>query len=79
MQSLIAFGVAIPAAPGFFGVFEAITVVGLGLYGVSRAQAITFAIGFHVLTFIPVTVLGAIYATRLGLKLRELSAPAETA
>lgn len=77
VQSLIAFGVAIPAAPGFFGVFEAITVVGLGLYGVDRAQAITFAIGFHVLTFIPVTALGAYYAARLGLNLRQLRAPAD--
>jgi uncharacterized protein (TIRG00374 family) len=77
VQSLIAFGVAIPAAPGFFGVFEAITVVALGLYGIDRTQAITFAIGFHILTFIPITILGAYYATKLGLNLRQLREPAE--
>jgi uncharacterized protein (TIRG00374 family) len=75
VQAFIAFGVAIPAAPGFFGVFEALAVASLGLYGVDRASAVSFAIGFHVVSFIPVTVLGAYYATRLGLGLRGLEAP----
>jgi uncharacterized protein (TIRG00374 family) len=78
VQTLIAFGVAVPAAPGFFGVFEALTIVGLALYGVDRASATSFAIGFHILTFIPVTALGAHYAARLGLRLRELGAPPAT-
>jgi glycosyltransferase 2 family protein len=75
VQALIAFGVAVPAAPGFFGVFEALAIVGLSLYGVDRIPATSFAIGFHILSFIPVTALGAYYATRLGLRLRELEAP----
>jgi hypothetical protein len=75
VQALIAFGVAIPAAPGFFGVFEALAVASLALYGVDRASAVSFAIGFHILSFIPVTVLGAYYATRLGLGFREFEAP----
>lgn len=75
VQTLIAFGVAVPAAPGFFGVFEALTIVSLALYGVDRESATSFAIGFHILTFIPVTVLGAHYAARLGLRMRDLGAP----
>jgi glycosyltransferase 2 family protein len=75
VQALIAFGVAVPAAPGFFGVFEALAIVALSLYGVDRAAATSFAIGFHILSFIPVTALGAYYAARLGLRLRELQAP----
>lgn len=78
-QALIAFGVAVPAAPGFFGVFEALAIVSLSLYGVDRAAATSFAIGFHVLTFIPVTALGAYYAARLGLRFRELEAPPRAA
>jgi glycosyltransferase 2 family protein len=75
VQALIAFGVAVPAAPGFFGVFEALAIVALSLYGVDRTAATSFAIGFHILSFIPVTALGAFYAARLGLRLRELQAP----
>jgi glycosyltransferase 2 family protein len=75
VQALIAFGVAVPAAPGFFGVFEALAIVALALYGVDRTAATSFAIGFHILSFIPVTALGVYYATRLGLRLRELQTP----
>lgn len=66
---------AVPAAPGFFGLFEALTIVSLALYGVDRGSATSFAIGFHILTFIPATALGAYYATRLGLRVRDLGSP----
>lgn len=74
VQAVIAFGVAVPSAPGFFGVFEAIAVITLGLYGISSSLAATWAIGFHVLTFIPITAIGAFYFVRLGLRMRELRA-----
>jgi uncharacterized membrane protein YbhN (UPF0104 family) len=57
LQTLIAVGVALPSAPGFFGFFEKITVVGLAIYGVGAAQATSFAIGYHILTFIPITAI----------------------
>jgi uncharacterized protein (TIRG00374 family) len=72
MQSAIALAVAIPAAPGFFGVFEAASVWGLGLWGVDRARAVSFAISFHILGWITVTALGAYYAARLGIRVRDL-------
>lgn len=72
VQTVTAFGVALPSAPGFFGVFEAIGVITLGIYGVSAALATSWAIGFHILTFIPITVIGAIYFVRLGIHFRDL-------
>ena len=37
LQGIIAIGVAVPQAPGFFGVFEHFARIGLvGVYGVSR-------------------------------------------
>lgn len=77
VQTVTAFGVALPSAPGFFGVFEAIAVVTLSIYGVSAALATSWAIGFHILTFIPITVIGAFYFVRLGLHFRELRAAPE--
>lgn len=78
VQTVTAFGVALPSAPGFFGVFEAIAVITLAVYGVSAALATSWAIGFHILTFIPITVIGAIYFVRLGLHFRDLRpAPAK--
>jgi uncharacterized protein (TIRG00374 family) len=73
LQSLIAMAVAIPAAPGFFGVFEAASVVGLSLWGVSNARAVSFAVGFHIGGWLTVTGLGAYYAARLGIRVRDLT------
>jgi hypothetical protein len=72
LQAFIALGTAVPALPGFFGVFEYMSVQGLSVYGVTQQQAATWAIGYHVLSFIPITLIGAWYFTRLGVRLREL-------
>lgn len=72
LQLFIAIGVALPSSPGFFGAFEALSVAGLALYGVPQTLAISWALGFHILTFIPITVIGAYYFVRLGLHFREL-------
>ena len=58
MQGLIAFGIAIPSSPGFFGVFEAVAIVALGFYGVDKDHAVSYAIVYHITTFIPITLLG---------------------
>jgi glycosyltransferase 2 family protein len=79
LQGLIAIGVAIPSAPGFFGVFEALGREGLGLYGVDPTLAVSWAIGFHLLSFIPITAIGAYYFARLGLHFRDLGAATERA
>jgi uncharacterized protein (TIRG00374 family) len=74
LQMLVAIGVALPSAPGFFGVFEKLATVGLAIYGVSATAATSWAIGFHILSFIPITVIGIYYVSRLGLSFRELRA-----
>ena len=79
LQGLIAIGVAVPSAPGFFGVFEALGREGLGLYGVDPTLAVTWAIGFHLLSFIPITLMGGYYFVRLGLHFRDLGTATERA
>lgn len=71
-QGIIAIGVAVPAAPGMVGVFEAVAQVALGVYGISAGLATAWAIGYHVVSFIPITVIGAVYFVKLGLKMDEL-------
>lgn len=78
-QGLIAIGVAVPAAPGFWGLFEKAGVLALGLYGIGATQATSWAIGYHLVSFIPITVIGAIYFARLGLHLREIRTATERA
>lgn len=72
LQGVIAIGVAAPQAPGFFGVFELFGKEGLRLYGVSADAAVTWAIGFHFLSFLPITIIGAWYFLRAGLSLAQI-------
>lgn len=79
LQGLVAIGVAVPSAPGFFGVFEALGREGLGLYGVDPTPAVTWAIGYHLLSFIPITLIGTYYFVRLGLHFRDIGRATERA
>jgi glycosyltransferase 2 family protein len=74
LQGIIAIGVALPSSPGFFGVFEAFAKLGLGVYSVSGGQAVTWAIGYHILSFIPITLFGLYYFARLGLHFSDFKA-----
>lgn len=67
LQGMIAIAVAAPSSPGFFGLFEASGTIGLAVYGVAPAQAIAWALGFHILSYIPITVIGAVYLARMKL------------
>ncbi|HEX6317123.1 MAG TPA: lysylphosphatidylglycerol synthase transmembrane domain-containing protein [Gemmatimonadaceae bacterium] len=73
LQSLLAGAVAAPSAPGFFGVFEAATKVALRVYGIDDTLAVSYALGYHLLSFIPITVIGLWYLGRMGLHLKDLS------
>ncbi len=73
VQGVIAIGVAIPSAPGFFGTFHAAAVVGLHeVYGVGSGATLAFAFGYHLGGFIPVTLMGIWYAGQIGLSLSDL-------
>lgn len=72
LQSIISLFVALPSTPGFFGPFEFGARVGLGLYGIEPSRIISFAASYHILTFIPVTVLGIWYMRKLGISRSEL-------
>ena len=72
LQSVIAFAVAAPSSPGFFGVFEAAARLGLSLWSVTPARIVSFATSYHILTFIPVTVLGLWYLQRIGLSWKDV-------
>jgi len=74
LQGLIAIGVALPSAPGFFGIFELFAKAGLTIYGVDDDLAVAWAIAFHFLSFIPITLIGTFYFVRLGLHMREIEA-----
>jgi uncharacterized protein (TIRG00374 family) len=77
LQGIIGFGVAVPSTPGFIGVFEAATLLTLQLYGVDSSLAVSYALTYHLTTFLPITLLGFWSLSRLHMGLRELSTAAE--
>jgi len=58
----------IPAAPGYIGTWEAVTKAVLVAYGVPVAEALGYAVVLHFALWLPITVLGAFYMTREGVK-----------
>ncbi len=72
LQGILAIGVAVPSSPGFFGVFELAATMGLSVYGVPKELAVSWALGYHLLSFIPITVIGAMYFARLGLSVQSV-------
>jgi uncharacterized protein (TIRG00374 family) len=72
LQGIIGFGVAVPSTPGFVGVFEAATRVTLAIYAVDPSRAVSYALTYHLTTFLPITLLGLWSLSRLHLRLGEL-------
>lgn len=76
LQGIIGFGVAVPSTPSFIGVFEAATLLTLQLYGVNSSLAVSYALTYHLTTFLPITLLGLWSLSRLHIRLRDLNAAA---
>ncbi len=78
LQGLIGFGVAIPSAPRFWGVFEGATRLTLQFYGIGANLALAYAFAFHIAGFIPITLLGLEALSRAHLHLRDLRSAGAT-
>jgi len=61
MLSLFCIGVMIPSAPGFIGTIQFLSVTGLALFGVSKGQALSFSLFYHICQYIPILTIGLIY------------------
>ena len=72
LQGLVAFGVSVPSTPGYVGPFEAAIVAALALYGVAEDRSFSYAIAYHVTTFVPITLLGLGSLARTGIGLGDL-------
>lgn len=75
VQGIIVILVALPSLPGFFGSFELGAVIALALYHVSQTEATTWALLFHVASYIPITAFGLYYSARLGFSVRDMKPP----
>jgi glycosyltransferase 2 family protein len=77
VMAFVGFGISIPSAPGYVGVWHAAAVLGLALFGVSQAVAVSYAVLYHASQFVPITLIGWLFLVREHVSLGEATrAPA---
>jgi uncharacterized protein (TIRG00374 family) len=74
LMGVVAFGVAVPSVPGYFGVMQFWCVVVLKMFPVTyrEADVVAASIYYQMSQFIPVTLIGLWYANRLGFRMSEI-------
>ena len=68
MNGIVNLITIIPAAPGYIGTFDASGIAVLLAYGVDQATAAGYTIVLHVALWLPITIVGAYFMTREGIK-----------
>ena len=61
LMIILIIGIAVPTAPGFIGNWHYFCILGLGLFGIPKTDALTFAIIYHALSIGIVILLGLIF------------------
>ena len=72
LMIILIIGIAIPTAPGFIGNWHFSCVLGLGLFGINKTDALTFAIIYHFLAVGFVVILGLGFLPSLKLSFADL-------
>jgi len=65
-------GIAIPTAPGFIGNWHYACIVGLGLFGIPKAEALPFAVVYHFISVLLIAVLGLAFLPFVRFSLADL-------
>jgi uncharacterized protein (TIRG00374 family) len=68
MNGVVNLATTIPAAPGYLGTFDAPGIAVLEASGVDKAVATGYTLVLHLALWVPITVLGAYYLAKEGIK-----------
>ncbi len=68
MNGIVNLATTIPSAPGYIGTFDAPGIAVLTAYGVDQATAAGYTLTLHVALWLPITLLGAYFLAREGIK-----------
>jgi uncharacterized protein (TIRG00374 family) len=68
MNGIVNLVTTIPSAPGYIGTFDASGIAVLAAYNVDQATAAGYTLTLHVALWLPITLLGAYFMAREGLK-----------
>lgn len=73
MNGIVNLATTIPSAPGYIGTFDAPGIAVLQAYGVEKTLAAAYTLVLHAALWLPITLLGAYYLLREGIKLSEVN------
>jgi uncharacterized protein (TIRG00374 family) len=80
---VVALGMVVPSSPGYIGVFHYLTTVALAPFGVPKDVALSFALVWHGLNYIELSLVGliamAVHGTSLGQVMRKWRSQRELA
>lgn len=68
MNGIVNLATTIPSAPGYVGTFDAPGIAVLQAFNVDKAIAAGYTLVLHVALWVPITVLGAYYLARAGVR-----------
>lgn len=77
LVTVVAGAVSAPSAPGFIGTFQAGCILALGLFGVSRADAVPYAFVVWGAQWLTQIVLGVVFVLRENISFRDVRAAEE--
>ena len=68
MNGIVNLATTIPSAPGYVGTFDAPGIAVLSAFGVDQGVAAGYTLVLHAALWLPITVLGAYYMLREGIR-----------
>jgi glycosyltransferase 2 family protein len=72
--TFVGFGISIPSAPGYVGVWHAANVLALAIFGVGQTPALGYAVLYHASQFVTITLVGWLFLLREHVSLGEATA-----
>ncbi|MBN1274322.1 MAG: flippase-like domain-containing protein [Candidatus Aminicenantes bacterium] len=64
-------GVILPSTPGKVGVLELAVIYSLSVFSIPKSEALSFALVFHIIVFLPKILLGLYFISRLDISLKK--------
>ncbi|MBL8058095.1 MAG: flippase-like domain-containing protein [Anaerolineales bacterium] len=74
MNGIVNLATTIPSAPGYVGTFDAPGIAVLTAYGLERSVAAGYTLTLHAALWLPITLLGAFFMAREGLRWDKVQA-----
>jgi hypothetical protein len=77
LQVITTIAIVVPSSPGYVGTYHYLCMLGLGLFGVPKSPSLSFAFVMHGINFLPLLVVGLVFASVEGLSLRSMQKRAD--